>query len=300
MRNYSKFININILLTLSVSINIYILSNVSNPICRTKKIWSIRGTLPERLINRKNTLLKALSSNNIKKGYAALDKFRKIAPYFLPFIKKNFSQLNFWQRYYLRFYFVHNMIKVSDIKIMCNQGNKSIWYLILDNHLLVIGDEKGIVDSFPLIKLPQGKWVIDRILCNIQDSGQKKFAIMLSSDAGNLAPEGTIVLTPNGVYKNAELVIDEHHNDFAVILKSYYSKTIVIHNNRKSELYDNVLNVSFGYNSARFGFIATKNGKIVVVIDEEEKGVYDDVCNVKYKDGEAVIYIRLYVNNMQN
>lgn len=278
-----------------------------NLVCKSKKIWDVKDKPSKELERKKNILLKAFNSRNERKKYIAYNKFRKIAPYFLKDIKKNFNSFSNLQKYYLRYFLLKNITRITELKIFCRKDNSFMWYIILDNRFLVIGNNSGIVDS---ALLPFQDREIVSSVCNRRDNLLTRYAIGFSNglvvtnagvfrnakveyDPNDPFHNNFIMYTPDKIIINGEVEIEKYTgidniyispdgNRAGLIIKKGNQFIVVVDGKEYQKRYDEILNFRFSINSKRFYFIAKRGKKEYIVIDGKESGPYKKIANFRW------------------
>lgn len=290
---------------------------------RQKVLWSLRMCPGRKVICSKNRkyvekaeqYIKALGSSNRKKVEIAFHKFRKIAPYILPYIKKRYKTLKTHQHLVailLRIYSRPFNEKIN-LKIMCEDRKGGfLWYGVVlkeDNYgLILVGDQQGVIDSIPVRTIE--KWNINKYSCELKNENRKGYAIEIEIGKGY-----SFVATDSKFYFASKIVTDARKNSYSIISKvsshnitgkwmvnpdtQRYgfrahkgNKMVVIIDGKESKEYDNVEDLIFSSDGQRYGFIAQEGKKWVAVIDGVEGKKYDKIEGLKFSpDGQRYGFI---------
>lgn len=154
-----------------------------------------------------------------------------------------------------------------------------MWYMILDNHFLVIGDENGIITSYPFIT---SQWRIDIAICNIQNNVPIKFAIAISNPNNPIVKH--TVLTHNGIYKNAEIIYNHVKDDFALVAKLKYGEAMAIYNYDTPTIDWDI----YSHSSKKFQYVKCKGRKELTVTYNYTEGKNKEKEAYEQKDPKPI------------
>lgn len=272
----------------------------NNPVCKRKVLWRMRMCSSGKIVcsknkeyvNKANHYVKALSSANPTKRIKASYKLMKIAPYILPYLKKEYKKArNLEQKNGLIVYGSLNLTKDVEIRIMCEDGKGGfMWYAVISKGtvsgplgnmrtaLILVGNEKGVIRGIQ-VRTGSNEWNVGHYSCDLRDESRTKFAIEIWGKLGGGGD--TFVVTGNWYYRNSRLFPSTPKN-FYIILKreNLSNKGKVIIDGKEIKKYEEIWgwDVVFSQNGQRYGFIAKKeNGKWVAVIDGKESKEYEEI-----------------------
>lgn len=211
--------------------------------CKSKKIIDLKKKPSKSILTKTKLLFKKLDSINQSIRNKAFREITPFLPYLLFYLKKNYRSLSYWQKFYLRPYLKANIVNISYAEIVCYQKEKFLWYVVIDDRLIIIGNHRNIIDThsagdFGIIQ-------INNASCDVLDGTFTKYAIEVKLGWGPPKMKMGMVgpanrgarrkVAVNGVfsngkfYKDAYLVSSSNKQRFIIIQRDMQRrKSLVI------------------------------------------------------------------------
>jgi WD40 repeat protein len=253
-------------------------------ICKEKIIWDIRKSPYKGARQRIRKLLKRMAKESFEEAQKSYLKVRKIIPYELPYLKKIYKRFNSAiLREYFKGYFLAKLLNITKLEIVCKVGKNFIWYAVIDNIILVIGSNKGIIDSFPILL---EKWRIGKTACNITNNDIAHYAVEIERLPTRNSTYYRFVFSDGRIYSDASLVEGPPNSKVVAVKTTKFGKVAIIVDGIKIDEYDKVVwqYFKFSPDGKRYAYVAQKQDDQFLILDGK-------VIDVQSKQGG--IYTRV-------
>lgn len=205
--------------------------------CDEKKLFPLQQSSNPKLLRKLNVAIKKLASENVKKREIAFLQIRKLAPRYLKYLQKRVPRLgNIYQKNYLKGYLVEKLQNITDAGLICNlSNNRFMWYVVIDKHILIIGNQEKVVDSFATPAF------IDRIYDGACDGSSKKLKNYVLYFTITKPFYHRVILTNDTFFKAETTTLYKgKKNEWFLIVETYADKKVVYYNGIKIGVYKEV------------------------------------------------------------
>lgn len=264
--------------------------------CNKKRLWPVEPP-NKKLLPKLNASIKKLISQNPDKRKISFLKIRKIAPLFLEYLQKKVHKINNVQQVsYIRGYVVKNIQNITDAGVICSiERNRFMWYIVLDNHIIIVGNQDKIVDSFATVAFIERVY---KTACNGKNKKLQEYALIFRT---NKPFHQDIILTNKTFYPGhmAELHINSSNNDFAIVVNAG-GRVRLYYNKIDGEIYKSVFNLDVyrdyeayddkSYVNKGITLIAERdNGKKVLIYGGIKSEEYDSIYSIAISNNKKKI-----------
>ncbi|MFN7181761.1 MAG: WD40 repeat domain-containing protein [Planctomycetota bacterium] len=280
--------------------------------CKYTPLWDVRGCDDflithkacknyELLKKKTRKLIKRFRSYNAKKRRVAYSYFRRIIPFVYRYIKRYVKQPDL--PYILHSYANINYTNISEIKVICEFGDKFMWYSIIDkrerNGLLLVGDERGPLDLFPIsFGLGYDYFSIEEYSCDIIEGIFKGYAIEVRG-VDVFKKDYHLIVTNRTTIGSARLLRNKDRTRYILVRETINGKRVAIIDGKETREYDNIWSVVFSPDNKSVGFIARKGEKELLVIDGEESKEYAYVSTLRFSSNNKKVGFTAYQDGKQ-
>jgi hypothetical protein len=188
----------------------------------------------------------------------------------------------------LRNYYSYKPTNILELKIACHKNNHFIWYAIVDDKVFLIGNEKRILDSFPINEIKSSSFRLGNIYCDFTKPQNPQYAIYVYP---HKATPFAIIITNNRIYNSpTDYVYSYSANQgrfkepgpFIVIAKKQGRTFLEISSWEREKHYESEDMPTISPDGKRIAFRARKKYKYIAVIDGKESEEYDDIYNLSF------------------
>ncbi|MFN7181475.1 MAG: WD40 repeat domain-containing protein, partial [Planctomycetota bacterium] len=301
---------------------------IVQPRCKLTPLWDTRGCDDNLVTHEKckdypslkqrtQNFIKGMKSKNARRRKIAFAKFRQTIPlvhrYVRMHTKKYIKQFSFPDA--LTIYSNINYAKVDEAKVICEYGDKFVWYALIDREedrgLIIVGDEKGPKDSFYVWwGLGYSEFKVKDYSCEIVEGILNGYAIEI--EGKSFEKYYSKVFTNGMIFRDFRLFRNNSRTRYVLVRRDQRREargvmivpgvmveqeglqlSIIVTDSQGIKEYEVPSGqIVFSRDDKRMGFSAKKDSKYVAVIDNRESKEYDKVWMVSFSpDGKRAGFL---------